>query len=199
MTAPTTVPTSQPPVQPAAVLALSPGYSDAAAAGAVRWALSQVEDYCERCFAQRSSTVTVTAHGGVALLPDPPAVSVSALQSLVRYPIGSALAWQDIDPTTAILTEDGEIYDGRPYLGCGVPWSTQPRGMKVTYTHGFAEWPQPVIDAVTALAAAYLVNPAGMSERRVLDTTYRWMPGVGPAGVTDPMAGLARYVLRDCS
>jgi len=196
VSSPTPVPTSQPPVTPAAVLALSPGYTDDAATGAVNWALSQVESYCERHFAQRSSTVTVTAYDGRALLPDPPVTAVTDVQALVRWPLYSPLSWQPLDPTSYQFTEAGEIYDARCYR-YDTPWPSTPRGLKVTYTHGFENWPQAVIDAVTALAAAYIVNPAGMSERRVLDVTYRWMAGIGAAGVADPFAGLSEFVLRE--
>jgi hypothetical protein len=182
---------------PAAVLALSPGYSDDAATGAISWALSQVEAYCERSFAQATTTVTVTARDGRALLPDPPVTDVTDVQALVSWPLYTTPAWQALDGYQ--FTEDGEIYDAR-LVRCGVvPWPTLTRGLKVTYTHGFDFWPQPVIDAVSALAAAYIVNPAGRSERRVLDVTDRWMRDVGAAGIADPFAGLARYVLREAS
>lgn len=191
------VPTSQPAAEPAAVLALAPGYSEDAAAGAISWATSQVESYCERRFVQRTNTVTVTAYDGRALLPDPPVTAVSDVQGWLRWPLHSAASsWQAIDGYG--FNEAGEVFDDRLYRGNGVPWPADRRGLKVTYTHGFDAWPQAVIDAVVALAAAYVVNPAGMSERRILDSTYRWMPGVGAAGVVDPFAGLADYVLRDC-
>lgn len=200
MTTPTTeIATTDPPATPAAVLALSPGYSDTAAAGAISWALTQVESYCQRRFAHRDSTVTVTAHCGAALLPDPPITSVVKVESLVRWPIGSMapLDWHELDLGSYYWSENGEIADGRAYVGADVPWSAVRNGIRVTYSHGFEFWPQAVIDSVVALAAAYIVNPAGMSERRVLDVTNRWMPGVGAAGVVDPFAGLADYVLRE--
>lgn len=190
----TAVATTSPPATAADVVALVPGvWSAGAPEAAVSWALSQVQDYCGRRFAEQTDhTVTVTPNNGHAMLPDPPVSSVAAVQGLIRPVGGTELAWTDLAGYEC--TPDGELYDTR--LRRWPAWPTRSHSLKVTYTHGFTHWPQAIVDAVKQLAAGYLVNPTGMNVHRVADTNYQWLAGlIGASGI----GGLDRYVLLEAS
>lgn len=214
MTTPDPVPTSGPPCAGADVEVIVPGvWAPGASDAAVAWALGQVEDYCGRHFALGSSTVSVTPSGGAALLPDPPVQAVTEVEAFLRpYASMSPPVWVTLDPSSYYCTPDGELCDistvghRGDHLGAGpAPFGTLPQSLKVTYEHGFTNWPPAVIAAVKALAAAYLVNPAGMSEQRTAETMRRWLTGGAaaagattsgkPAGGITTATALDRYVL----
>ena len=83
-------------------------------------------------------------------------------------------AWQEL--TNWAWTTDGLLYDtsGQPGVNvAAVPtWPALPKGLRVTYTHGFQTVPQPLVDAVIRAAGTYLSNPFGNTRRKTGDTEF---------------------------
>lgn len=150
--------------------------SDADVSAALSWAANAVEAYCERDFTLRTDDVVlVDPFWRSAQLPNPPVTAVSLVEAWMRNQSGS-LSWQTL--TNYRWTAEGLLYDttGEPGTDMSqVPsWPSAPKGLRVTYTHGFATVPQAVIDAVIKAAAGYLGNPLSMSSRKVGDVESSW-------------------------
>ena len=145
-------------------------------AAALSWASGQVEAYCEREFGfVEDDVVTVSPlRDRTAWLPNPPVVAVTEVEAWL--PRNGAMVWIEIDNYQC--TPDGMLYDaaGLPGVSYECPsWPVLPNSLRVTYTHGFADIPQPVIDAVISAAAAYLADPSRrLAQKTIDDVSYRW-------------------------
>lgn len=156
---------------------VSVGRDDDDLEAAISWASSQVESYCERKFAQQTDHVVLVnpLSGRTAQLLDPPVTAVTLVEAWL--PRQGAMEWVSL-PNYA-FTEEGLLYDttGLPgvlYDG-GYTWPTLPRSLRVTYTHGFAETPQPVKDAVIRAVSMYLTDPTGrLVQKQIDDVSYQW-------------------------
>ena len=95
-------------------------------------------------------------------------------------------------------TAEGLVYDttGQPGTQISeVPsWPALPKSLRVTYTHGFMDVPQPVIDAVVKAASNYLNNPFQMTQRRVGDVSYQWSDRGGESLLDTALLGKYRLI-----
>lgn len=146
-------------------------------AAAISWASGQVESYCERKFALQTDHVVLVnpLSGRTAQLPDPPVTDIALVEAWL--PRQGVMEWVAL-PNYA-FTEEGLLYDttglpGVVYDG-GYTWPTLPRSLRVTYTHGFSETPQPVKDAVIRAVSMYLTDPTGrLVQKQIDDVSYQW-------------------------
>lgn len=159
-------------------------YIDDDVDGALSWASSAVESYCERSFTQvLADQIRIDPFpDGTALLPNPPVTNISLLEGFL--PSNGAMAWVTL--TNYDFTPDGMVWDTtsevavQPTDPYAPSWPFLPKSLRVTYDHGYitsgagVNLPQPIIDAVIKAAVGYLVNPFSMAERKVGDATYRW-------------------------
>lgn len=166
---------------------LKGNFSNTDVDAALSWAAGAVEAYCERDFSYKANDVILVDPFPVrrsAQLPNPPVVSVTSVEAYMRNETG-ALSWQPL--TNWAWTDEGLLYDTTGLPGTNVSqlpsWPTAPKSLRVTYTHGFAEVPQPVVDAVVKMAAGYLTNPFMMNSRKVGDVESSWSVEMMRAGV----------------
>lgn len=152
---------------------LKGAWPDADVSAALSYASSAVESYCERDFSYRVNDVVLVDPFPVqrsAQLPNPPVQSISKVEANMRDNTGST-SWQEL--TNWAWTTDGLLYDTSGLPGVNVAavpsWPSLPRGLRVTYTHGFQTIPQPLVDAVIKAAGSYLANPFGMTQRKAGD------------------------------
>lgn len=162
---------------------------------ALSWASSAVEAYCERNFSYAANHVVLVDPFPAkrsAQLPNPPVISVSAVEAYMRDSTG-VMSWQSL--VNWAWTADGLLYDttGQPGTQLSeVPsWPAAPKSLRVTYTHGFLDPPQPVVDAVLKIAGNYLANPMLMNRRKVGDVESSWSNEILSSGV----AGLDQTIL----
>lgn len=145
---------------------------------ALSWASGLVEAYCERNFSYVPDDVVLVDPFPVkrsAQLPNPPVLSVSKVEAYQRNSSG-VTAWQDL--TNWAWTDNGLLYDTTGQPGTQITetpsWPSLPKSLRVTYTHGFLDTPQPVIDAVIKAASSYLANPFANTRRKVGDVESDW-------------------------
>lgn len=176
---------------------LKGAWPDADVSAALSWASSAVEAYCERDFTYAVNDVVLVDPFPVrrsAQLPNPPVISVSNVEAYMRDNTGST-AWQEL--TNYAWTPDGLLYDTSGQPGVNVPavpsWPTLPKGLRVTYTHGFQTVPQPLVDAVIKAAGSYLANPFAMTQRKVGDVESSWGGKIQPNVLDETL--LAKYRL----
>jgi len=107
-----------------------------------------------------------------------------------------ATSWQEL--TNYAWTPDGLLYDTSGLPGVNVvavpSWPTLPKGLRVTYTHGFQTVPQPLVDAVIKAAGSYLANPFGNTRRKTGDVESDFAVTLIQAGGLDETL-LSRYRL----
>ena len=145
---------------------------------ALSWAVGAVEAYCERDFSYAADDVVLVDPFPAkrsAQLPNPPVLSISTVEGYMRNETGS-MSWRTL--VNYAWTAEGLLYDttGQPGTQLSeVPsWPSAPKSLRVTYTHGFLDAPQPVVDAVIKAATGYLANPFGNTRRRVGDVESDW-------------------------
>jgi hypothetical protein len=145
---------------------------------ALSWASGAVEAYCERNFSYAAGDVVLVDPFPAkrsAQLPNPPVLSVSTVEGFMRNETGS-MSWQPL--VNYAWTKDGLLYDttGQPGTQISeVPsWPSAPKSLRVTYTHGYLDIPQPVKDAVIKAASGYLANPFANTSRKVGDVESAW-------------------------
>lgn len=156
---------------------------------ALSWASGAVEAYCERNFSYAANHVVLVDPFPAkrsAQLPNPPVISVSTVEAYMRDSTG-VMSWQTL--VNWAWTADGLLYDttGQPGTQINeVPsWPAAPKSLRVTYTHGFLEPPQPVVDAVVKAAAGYLANPFANTRRKVGDVESDWAVALLQQGMID--------------
>jgi hypothetical protein len=147
---------------------------------ALSWASGAVEAYCEREFDYRVNEVITIDPYPVkrsAQLPNPPVVAVTTLEAYMRDSTGST-SWQPL--TNYRWLPEGLIYDttGQPGTTIveGPSWPSEPKSLRVTYTHGYLDTPPAVVSAVIKAAGTYLQNPFSNTRRRVGDVQIDWSP-----------------------
>lgn len=177
---------------------LKGGAADADVTAALSWAASAVEAYCERDFSYLANDVVLVDPFPVrrsAQLPNPPVASVSTVEAYMRD-VNGQMNWQSLVNWT--FTADGLLYDttGQPGTQISeVPsWPALPKSLRVTYTHGFMDTPQPVVDAVVKAAANYLTNPFNMTRRRVGEVDYQWSDKGGEPLLDTALLGKYRLI-----
>lgn len=157
-------------------------YDSASVSRALSWSESFVQSYCDQTFDLVTGDVAVIDPKPyrTALLPQVPVVSVTSVQGLL--PVGgSGFTWTALT-NFAVVPSTGLIYDttGEPGVSSSGPsWPWVPGGLKVTYDHGYATIPQPLVDAGCRFAQQYLENPALTMQRRTGDTEARYSGSVG--------------------
>jgi hypothetical protein len=163
--------------------------TDADVTAALSWAGGAVEAYCERDFTYHANDVILVDPFPVqksAQLPNPPVTAVSTVEAYMRDTSGST-SWQTL--TNYRWTADGLIYDttGQPgTLVSETPsWPSEPKSLRVTYTHGYVDPPQPIVDAVIKAAAAYLANPFSNTRRKIGDVESDWAVTLMQSGFID--------------
>jgi len=172
--------------------------SDADVTAALSWAAGAVEAYCERDFSYRANDVVLVDPFPVrrsAQLPNPPVHSISTVEAYMRDANGQ-MNWQTL--VNWAWTAEGLVYDttGQPGTQISeVPsWPALPKSLRVTYTHGFMDVPQPVVDAVVKAASNYLNNPFQMTQRRVGDVSYQWSDRGGESLLDTALLGKYRLI-----
>lgn len=156
---------------------------------ALSWASGAVEAYCERDFTYVTNHVVLVDPFPAkrsAQLPNPPVLSVSSVEAYMRDATG-VMSWQAL--VNYAWTAEGLLYDttGQPGTQISeVPsWPSAPKSLRVTYTHGFIDPPQPVVDAVIKAAAGYLANPFVNTRRKVGDVESDWAVTLLQQGMID--------------
>ena len=204
---------------------------------ALDWASDSVESYCERKFGWVSAdTVFVDPYRGnggraQAMLPNPPVSNVSTVLGLM--PVAGSLNWVALQ--NFAWAADGLLYDTTRYVGYNgvtgstfwsgvsnatgafdydnVPsWPSVPRGLQVTYDHGYQlpettvtasgqtipsnapPLPDGVISAVIKGASFYLDNPSGAIENRVSEITNRYEANATSGWLDEKLLGQFRMV-----
>lgn len=173
------------------------GRSDADVEAALSWASSQVEAYCERSFAYVEDDVVLIDpwRDRASHLPNPPVAEVSKVEAWV--PSDGVMAWVEL--TNYAHTAEGLLYDttGLPGVEYVYPsWPVLPKSLRVTYSHGFQQIPQPIVDAVIAAVAVYFADPSGaLSMKQVDDVRYQWSGrGAGNTGLDENLLSPYRFV-----
>lgn len=176
---------------------LKGAWSDADVAAALSWASSAVEAYCERDFSYKADDVVLVDPFPVkrsAQLPNPPVVGVSMVEGWMRSELGS-MAWREL--TNFAWTADGLLWDTTGQPGTDVSalpsWPSAPKSLRVTYTHGFSDPPQDLVEAVVKAAGNYLANPFNMVQRRTGEVMAQWSDRGGQPLLDDTL--LAKYRL----
>lgn len=170
-------------------------YDDTSVTRALSWAQSFVESYCLANDDAGtfdlivSDTVYVTPQRyRSALLPAVPVVNIESVYGLLprvdsSVPTG-AMQWVELT-NFAFVAETGQLYDTTGQVGSQwnigqLSWPTLPGSLKVTYDHGYATIPQPLIDVACRFAQQYLENPTMTLMRKVGDIESRY---AGSAGI----------------
>ena len=177
---------------------LKGAWPDADVNAALSWASSAVEAYCERDFSYVVNDVVTVDPFPVrrsAQLPNPPVISISKVEAYMRDNTGST-SWQEL--TNYAWTTEGLLYDTSGLPGVSVAavptWPSLPKGLRVTYTHGFQTVPQPLVDVVIKAAGSYLANPFGMTSRKAGDVESAWAVTLLQTGGLDEIT-LSKYRL----
>lgn len=172
-------------------------WSDSDVTAALSWAGHAVEAYCERNFSYVVNDVVLVDPFPVrrcAQLPNPPVQNVTLVEALMRDNTADT-SWQTLENWA--WTKDGLLYDTSGQPGTNVTqlptWPALPKSLRVTYTHGFQDTPEPVVDAVIRAAAKYLANPFNTTMRRAGDVSYQWSDRTGEPLLDDAL--LAQYRL----
>lgn len=160
-------------------------YDSASITRALSWAQSFIEAYCDQSFDQVVNEVVLLDPKPYrsALLPHVPVIGISLVEGLLP-PMSSPSPYVWTALTNYAFTPDtGLIYDttGEPGVsfGVGPSWPWVPRGLRVTYSHGYTTAPQAVVDVACRLAQQYLENPASVMQRRVGDVEDRFTGSKG--------------------
>lgn len=159
-------------------------YDNASVTRALSWAQSEITSYCNQTFdLVTGDTVFISPQRyRTAMLPQVPVANVSAVQALLPSTTGGGMAWTTLT-NYRFVAETGILYDttGEPgsTWNLGLSWPTLPNSLKVTYDHGYATIPQPLIDVGCRLTQAYLENPSSVMQRRTGDTEYRYAGSKG--------------------
>lgn len=148
------------------------------AAAALRRASGRVRKYCRQELSFHSQdTVTLPGNGRVLYLPQRPVVvdSVNTLSVTELFGITNvqyvALEGRDFTRVGSQLTR-GEAW-WAPTRLMGWPWM-RPQGIwsqrvLVTYSHGYQEIPDDILDVVVDVAAMTMTNPQGLRSEAIDD------------------------------
>jgi hypothetical protein len=155
---------------------LSANYADTDVTQSLSWAQSMVETYCNRTFDAESSVRTVDPANGRALLPDTPVTAVTLVEGWLPDGV-TGMSWKTL-VNYAYNSDTGLIYDttglpGTVWTNLGFSWPWLPESLRVTYSHGFATVPQPLIDVAVRLVLQNLDNPYQYLEERVGQVEFR--------------------------
>ncbi|ETB29466.1 hypothetical protein [Mycobacterium avium] len=148
-------------------------------AQALSWAQSFVENYCNRTFDLVTDDVAVVdphPHRR-ALLPMIPVADVSSVEALICG------AWTALT-NYAYVGETGLLYDttGEPGTTSDA-WPWLPGSLRVTYTHGYTDVPQDLINTACRFAQQYLENPTLLLQREVGSFSERYAGNTGGVGI----------------
>ena len=148
------------------------------AAVALRRASARVRKYCrQELTLVENDTVTLPGNGRVLWLPQRPLVLDDAHPLTVVELFGitnveyTALEGRDFTRVGSQLTR-GEAW-WAPTRLMGWPWM-RPQGVwaqrvRVTYSHGYSDVPDDVVDVVLDLAAMAMTNPQGLRSESIDD------------------------------
>lgn len=173
------------------------GFDSTAVDGALSWASSVIEGYCNRTFGLvTGDVVTITPRAGGGMLPQYPVVQVSLVEGYLPDLVNGGMAWQSMT-NYWLVADTGLLYDttglpGTTWSG-GPTWPWIPGSLRVTYDHGYAVLPNDLKDVCVRLATRYLENPVGMVERRVGDMEARFSGSAGFMFDASDQAVLASY------
>ncbi|WP_030064779.1 hypothetical protein [Streptomyces natalensis] len=158
--------------------ALQRSLDPAQAAMAIRRASARVRKHCRQQFTLvENETITLPGNGRVLRLPQRPLVlddthllTVVELFGITNVEY-TALEGRDYTRIGTELTR-GEAW-WTPTRLMGFPW-LRPQGIwsqrvRVTYSHGYAEVPDDVVDVVLDLAQMSMTNPQGLRSESIDD------------------------------
>lgn len=156
---------------------LTTPYADADIAQTLSWAQSMVETYCNRNFDLVTEIRTVDPSHGRGLLPNAPVTAVTLVEGWLPDGVTGGMTWTTL-VNYAYESDTGLIYDttglpGTVWTSMGFSWPWLPESLRVTYSHGFATIPQPIIDVSVRLALQSLANPNQLIEGRVGQVEFR--------------------------
>jgi hypothetical protein len=165
-------------------------YDNASTTRGLTWAQSFVEAYCNQTFDMVTGDVVFLDPRPyrTALLPGVPVANISSVQGLLPpqtsvpntgYVWKTLTNYNFVSATGFLYDTTGEAGTYSTWLGASGPWL--PGSLQVTYDHGYAVVPQPLIDVACRLAQQYLENPTLMMQRRVGDSEQRY---AGSKGMT---------------
>lgn len=178
----------------AAFVPIQATYDDPSVTRALSWAQSFVESYCIANEVDghfdlvTNDTVYINPERyRTALLPAVPVQNIDSVYAWLPVsnqsnPTG-ALQWVQLT-NFAFVAETGLLYDTTGQPGTTAPigyptWPRLPGSLKVTYDHGYAVIPQPLIDVACRMAQQYLENPTNTLMRKVGDIESRYAGSVG--------------------
>jgi hypothetical protein len=165
-----------------ALLGASDPVSDDAAALALRRASARVRRHTGQALTFIQGDTRVVMGGGrTLLLPQRPAVVTSA------YPL--TVAELDTPGGGERTLAEGVDFSRlgseltRSFTGAGGVWAAR---VRVTYSHGYAEIPDDIVDVVLDLASTNLINPGGVRSETVGGESVTYATEtVGNAALTD--------------
>lgn len=174
------------------------------AAFALRRASGRVRKYCRQELTfQAADTVTLPGNGRVLWLPQRPVVvdDANTLSVTELFGITSeqyvALEGRDYTRIGSQLTR-GEAW-WAPTRLMGWPWM-RPQGIwaqrvLVTYSHGYAEVPDDLVDVVVDVAAMTMTNPMGLRSEAIDDYSRTFASETIGSGTLSPdhIAALRPY------
>jgi len=170
---------------------ISAAYTDAEISQALAWAQSFVEEYCNRGengfdLVQNDIVFVDPLVYRQALLPSIPVTGVSAVSALMPSSNTGGMAWTTLT-NYAFVGETGLLYDttGEPGVSWtfGPSWPSLPGSLQVTYSHGYSQIPNGLINAACRFTQQYLENPALLLQREVGDFHERYAGNSGGVGI----------------
>lgn len=176
----------------------------AQAASALRRASGRVRKHCRQELSFHSQdTVTLPGNGRVLYLPQRPVVvdDVNVLSVTELFGITNveyvALEGRDFTRIGSQLTR-GEAW-WAPTRLMGWPWM-RPQGVwsqrvRVTYSHGYQEMPDDLLDVVLDIAAMTMTNPMGLRSEAIDDYSRTFASETIGSGTLSPdhVAALRPY------
>jgi hypothetical protein len=165
------------------------------AALALRRASARVRKYCrQEITLVENETITLPGNGRVLRLPQRPIIVDDAHPLTVIELFGisnveyEALELRDFTRISTELTR-GEAW-WAPTRLMGWPWM-RPQGIwaqrvRVTYSHGYAEIPDDIVDVVLDVAAMSLTNPQGLRAESIDDYSRTFAAETIGSGKLDP-------------
>jgi hypothetical protein len=166
------------------------------------YASQLVRGYCGISFdfVENDTKILDPRADGTVQLPETPVTAVSSVEGWMP---GQTGVW-DWQPITWYRWLDRGLLYNTAYIEShelptwGPVWPWVPGGLKVVYSHGFAEIPDDIVSVVTRLGAQIAANPRWVQSRKVGEVSTVF----STSGITlrdEDKAVLDRYAAQEVS